>query len=296
MRPGIYPVLDIGAYHRPPGVSKTLVTKLDEAASVYRHAIDNRDADSESKALRIGKALHCAMEGTFNVIYLEGPDVARNAKAWKEFEGQHPEKICLQPDEIADVKNMKLAIDAYGPAQELLSQLGRYEVSYYWIDPRTGLLCKCRPDWISADQKTVVDFKTARDVSHFGFRKDAYDRHYFVSAAMTLDGIYQTTGIRPERYIFLTVRSTPVHLVAAYEATRDEIALGRGFVRRNLARLKLCEESGSWPGLPEEILPLGLPGYAPKPTAEDYEADHLAEENDLIDQLDKEFEFVASGF
>jgi exodeoxyribonuclease VIII len=293
---GIYPTLSIEAYHRSLGISKTGLTKLAEAAAVYRYALDHRDDESESKPLRIGKAFHCKMEGTFEHLYIKGPDVARNAKAWKEFEDSHPNRICLQPDEVEAVENMKKAVDAYGPAQKILSQPGRNEVSFYWIDPRTGCLCKCRPDWVSADLKTVVDFKTARDVSHNGFQRDAYDHHYFVSAAMTIDGIYRTTGIKPERYIFLAVRSTPVHLVATYDATADEIALGRAFIRRNLALLRRCQASGTWPGLPEEILPLGLPRFAPKPDAEDYEIDEPAADDDLIAELEKEFENVASGF
>ncbi|WP_141735924.1 PD-(D/E)XK nuclease-like domain-containing protein [Oligoflexus tunisiensis] len=293
---GIYPTLDIEAYHRSPGISKTGLVKLDEAAAVYRYAIDHLGDESESKALRIGKALHCKMEGTFEHLYIDGPDAARNTKIWKEFESSHPNKVCLQPDEVEAVENMKKAVDAYRPAQTILSQPGRNEVSFYWIDPRTGCLCKCRPDWVSADLKTVVDFKTAREVLHHEFQSDAYKHRYFVSAAMTIDGIYRTTGIKPERYIFLAVRSTPVHLVATYDATADEIALGRGFIRRNLSFLRRCQASGSWPGLPEEILPLGLPRFAPKPAAEDYEIDERMADEELIAQLEREFENVASGF
>jgi len=293
MRPGIYPTFGIEAYHRPPGISKTGLVLLDEAPSVYRYALDNRDDASESKALRIGKGLHCAMEGKFEVLYCEGPDVARNAKSWRDFENQHPDKVCLQPSEALGIRKMKAAVDAYRPAQEILSKPGNYEVSYYWKDRRTGLLCKCRPDWISADQKTVIDFKTARDVSHKGFQRDAFDHKYFVSAALTLEGIYRATGVRPERYIFLVVRNTPVHLVAAYEATMEEIKLGRAFVRRNLTLLKTCEDSGHWPGLPDEIRPLGLPRYAPKPSEEDEQEDRDTHE-DLIEQLEREFAYAAS--
>ena len=273
MLPGIYPNLDIEDYHRSEGISKTGLCLVDEAPAVFRYARDHRedDAASASKSLRIGKALHAAMEGTFASLYAIGPEVARNTKIWKEFEAAHVGLICIKPDEAEPILAMKASIDTYGPAKALLAQPGQFEVSYYWNDDNSQLLCKCRPDWISSDQRTIIDFKTARDATHDRFQRSAYQLHYYVSAAMTIDGVYQATGILPDRYIFLTIQSTPPYLVAAYEATADEIVLGHDFIRRNLARLRYCELSGSWPGLPEEILPLGLPPWARFKDAEQLE-------------------------
>jgi exodeoxyribonuclease VIII len=286
MEPGIYPDLSNERYHGSDGVSKTGLGLLEEAPAIYRWARDHGGGNG-TKSLRLGSALHVAMEGIFDDVYAIGPDAARNTKIWKDFEAAHPGRICLKPDEAQPVLEMKAAIHRYAPAAELLSRPGRFEVSYYWVDSETGLLCKCRPDWISADQRIIVDFKTARFVSHAKFQDAAYKLHYFVSAALTMEGVHRTTGILPERYIFLCVQPTAPHLVAAYEATADEIALGREFVRRNLALLRKCLESGEWPGLPEEIRPLGLPRYAPKPSA------GAAMDPDLIHQLEREFSDVA---
>ncbi|MDQ3230813.1 MAG: PD-(D/E)XK nuclease-like domain-containing protein [Pseudobdellovibrionaceae bacterium] len=287
MELGIYHDRSIEWYHGSDGESKTRLCQIDEAPAVYRWARDH-GSSKETKSLRLGTALHTAMEGTFFQIYAIGPDAARNTKVWKEFEAAHQGKICLKPDEAEPVLQMRAAILRHRPGAELLTRPGRFEVSYFWVDPATGLLCKCRPDWISANQLTIIDFKTARDVSHAKFQKAAYDLHYFVSAAMTMEGVFQTTGILPERYIFLCVQPTAPFLVAAYEATADEIALGREFVSRNLTLLKYCLETGEWPGLPEEIRPLGLPRHAPKPG---YAPDPKA---DLIHQLEREFSDVAS--
>ncbi len=287
MRPGIYPDLHIDRYHSSEGISKTGLCLLNEAPAVYQHSRKNRD-DSETKSLRIGKAFHSAMEGTFADFYAVGPDASRNSRAWREFQEKYPGKEILKPEEAAEIMAMKAAVDAHSPAQRLLSQPGRFEVSYFWIDDFSNLLCKCRPDFITADQKTIVDFKTARDVSHPRFQRAAYDLHYFVSAALTMEGVFKTIGIQPERYIFLTIGTAAPHLVAAYEATAEEIALGRAFVRRNLSLLRYCEDTGIWPGLPEEILPLGLPKWAQAQGIEE-----AADEN-LVETLEEEFSHVLS--
>lgn len=276
MQLGTYPDLSIARYHGSDGESKTRICQMDEAPAIYRWARDH-GSSKETKALRLGTALHDAMEGTFYQRYAIGPDAARNTKIWKEFEAAHPGKICLKPDEAEPVLQMQAAINRYRPAALLLARQGRFEVSYYWVDPATGLLCKCRPDWISADQLTIIDFKTARDVRHAKFQDAAYKLHYFVSAALTMEGVFQTTGIMPEHYIFLCVQPTAPHLVAAYEATADEIALGREFISRNLFLLKRCLETGEWPGLPEEIRPLGLPRRAQYEVHEDTTEYEIAE-------------------
>lgn len=310
MRPGIYPDLGITDYHRPIGYSKTSLALLAESPRTYRHAMEQRNdkvagvnltegteeasaaPTNPNRSLRLGNALHAAMEGTFEQIYAVGPAAVRNTKVWKEFEAQNKHRICLKPDEAEPVLAMRDAIRAYAPAREILEQPGRYEVSFYWEDLVTGLLLKCRPDWISADLKTVVDFKTARNVSHDKFQKAAYDLHYFVSAALTLDGIYQTTGIKPDRYVFICVHTKAPHLVAAYVATAEEIELGRDFVRTNLSLLKTCLDTDQWPGLPEEIRPLGLPRFAKRGELSHVESD----DDDLIEELENDFnDAIAAG-
>jgi len=259
VQPGIYPDLDIKRYHSSGGISKTGLCKLDRSPRTYRDFIDNPGKSRQNKSLHTGSIFHIAMEGAFEEECRVGPEVGdKRSKEWKEFVKAHPGKICVTPDEFRQVVLMREAMYEYGPAREALGKPGRFEVSYYWIDSDTGLLCKCRPDWISANQLTIIDFKTAADATEEGFVRSAGRLHYHVSAAMTVDGVHGTTGILPERYIFLVIEPHPPYLTAAYEATADDLAEGREFIRRNLSLLKQCEATGNWPGLKEEIRPLDV--------------------------------------
>lgn len=262
MQPGIYPDLSNEKYHSSDGISKTGLCKLDRAPRVYRDFLDNPNKKKATKSLQTGSIFHIVMEGAFEEACRVSPEVGdKRSKEWKDFVKAHPGKICVTPDEAQQVFGMRKAMYEYGPARELLGKPGRFEVSYCWIDRETGRLCKCRPDWISADQKTIVDFKTARDATETNFARAAGNMHYHVSVAMTIDGVHRVTGILPERYIFLAIEPASPYLTAAYEASADDLALGREFVRRNLTLLKSCEESGLWPGLPDEIRPLDVARY-----------------------------------
>ncbi len=197
----------------------------------------------------------------------------KRQKKWKDFVKGNPGKICITPDEAREVFRMREALLSYGPAGDLLTQPGLFECSYYWNDPLTGLLCKCRPDWISANQLTIIDFKTCQDATEAAFVRAAERYHYHVSAAMTIDGVLKATGVMPERYIFLAIEPQSPYLTAAYEATEDDIELGRKFIRRSLSTLKRCQLNGTWPGLPEEIRALDVQRYARRTREEEYASD-----------------------
>lgn len=255
--PGVYPELPNSVYHTSAGVSKTGLCRLDRAPIVFRDALDNPGESRKSKSLVTGSVFHIVMEGAFERDCAVGPEVKdKRQKEWKDFVKNNDGKICLTSSEARDVFRMRESLLSYGPAEELLSQPGRFECSFYWMDPATDLLCKCRPDWISENLLTIIDFKTCQDATEAAFVRAADRYHYHVSAAMTMDGVREATGIQPLRYIFLAIEPHAPYLTAAYEATADDIERGRVFVRRGLATLKRCTRTGIWPGLPEEIRPL----------------------------------------
>jgi hypothetical protein len=86
---GIHRELDIDDYHDSDGISKTGLCILDIAPKAYLEFVNgNRRADT--RALRIGKAFHAMLDGTFDEKYVVGPEVkSRSEKAWKDFEAKH---------------------------------------------------------------------------------------------------------------------------------------------------------------------------------------------------------------
>jgi exodeoxyribonuclease VIII len=256
-KPGVYPDLPNSVYHASAGISKTGLCRLDRAPIVYRDAIDNPGESRKTRSLVTGSVFHMAMEGAFERECAIGPEVKdKRQKEWKDFVRDNAGKICLTPGEARDVFRMRESLLSYGPAHEILAQPGQFECSFYWNDPGTRELCKCRPDWISENLLTIIDFKTCQDATEAAFVRAAERYHYHVSAAMTMDGIREATGIQPLRYIFLAIEPQSPYLTAAYEATADDIERGRFLIRRNHATFRRCIDSGTWPGLPEEVRPL----------------------------------------
>jgi exodeoxyribonuclease VIII len=256
--------LPIEAYHNElRAVSKSGLNAFDEAPAVYESRYILGIGKKQTSSLALGKATHALLDGSFKEDYAIGPEVkTRSAKEWKEFVAANPGKICLKPSEVAEALDMANAILNHNLFQGYLSAGGDFELTFVWRDPATGVLCKARPDFITSDRRTVVDFKTAASVKHFKFQSAAYEYRYEVSAAFTLEGVTAVTGIEPERYVFFVVQSAPPYLVAAYEATIEDLECGNLFLCRTLPAFRQCKDTGIWPGLPEEIRPLGPPAHA----------------------------------
>ncbi|MDQ3233226.1 MAG: PD-(D/E)XK nuclease-like domain-containing protein [Pseudobdellovibrionaceae bacterium] len=266
--------LPIAAYHADrSAISKSSAVAFDEAPSVYESQYILGVGKKESSSLDLGKEVHDVIDGSFDENYVVEPEVkSRSEKIWKDFVASYPGKTCLKPAEADKACDMAQAILNHGLFRKYSDQGGEYETTFVHRDGETGVLSKTRPDFITHDRLTIVDFKTAASIKHFKFQKAAYDFHYQVSAAFTLESVHAVTGIMPERYIFFVVQSSPPYLVVPYQATDEDLELGRIFLRRVLPEFKKCRETGIWPGLSEEIRPLGPPPYARRilETAETY--------------------------
>lgn len=99
---------------------------------------------------------------------------------------------------------------------------GAAELSAYWTDPETGLLCRCRPDFWRGEPK------------HFIFL--AVEK-----SACVVNGVAKG--------------------VAVYKLRDESVALGRDEYRANLRTVAECEASGKWPGYSQKIEPIDLPAW-----------------------------------
>lgn len=135
------------------------------------------------------------------------------------------------------------------------------EVSVFAADSDYGLVRKIRPDRLCERARTVVDLKTADDVSPGAFARACHRYGYHRGAAFYLDTL-DLCAMTYEHYVFLVVANTPPFEVRAYTLDQDSIDQGRSEYRRLLREWSECEASGEWGRGPEEIMELRLPEYA----------------------------------
>lgn len=153
---------------------------------------------------------------------------------------------------------------------------GKAEQSIYWTDLRTGVRCRCRPDWMPHRQENgrlvVVDYKTAKAVDEAALQRAVYERGYHAQAAFYLDGVKAAglAGDQEPAFVFVFQSKTAPYLVHLIELDFPALTLGAARNEKALRRYAECERTGIWPGFNDRITYLPLPPWAEKKDQEEY--------------------------
>lgn len=225
--------------------------------------------DKESAAQRFGNIAHCALFefAAYNQRYVVGPDVNKNTNVWKDFvKGLAPGCLpCGNDERMAGLKIREQALANPELAEALLHPQGKGEVSAFWRDERTGVLCKVRPDWVMpvGDKSCVIfDAKTFATGGADEFSRQAARMGYDFQAAYYTDGYGNATGLNVLAFVHIVISNQwphPVNLVQLGERT---INAGRAKYRRALDTYAECQRSGVWPGYAPGIKLVEIPDYA----------------------------------
>ena len=228
--------------------------------------------------MRVGTAIHTAVlePETFLDRYVILPEgIDRRTKDGKAeyaiLEGKAEAKGAqlLPYADFDKVMAIKSACHTHPMAKQLFRD-GKAEMSVFWTDEETGVLCKCRPDWLlGGDNPAILDLKSTEDASPDGFTRSAYKYRYHVQAAWYLDGLEAALGVKPDVFMFLAVEKSAPYAPAFYYADDAMITAGRAEYRRLLRLFAKCQSENDWPGYPTKLQALTLPKWADFPMGMD---------------------------
>jgi len=163
------------------------------------------------------------------------------------------------------VCQMQLEAVKANPTLAELLRAGRGEVSIFWVDDKTGLYCKARPDWLppaDGGRITPVDLKTCADESPSGFGRAAARLRYDLQAAHYTAGIEAVTGLKVDKFVFGAVSSKPPVLAVPYTLTDEIRDQGVEERRELMERLVWCRRENVWPAYGDGLQLLDFPAYA----------------------------------
>lgn len=265
-------------YHHPqcPGISKS---KLDLISRSWRHYEQRLiDEDKTTPALEFGLALHdiILLPAEFEKKYAQMIDIPKFDKRTKKGKFDHEQwtletlnpfvvenqgKTFLSKDVMSALRSVKVALDEQPYARAIFSS-GHPEVTYFWVDKKTGILCKCRTDWVNKDMGMIFDLKTTVDASMNAFRKSIANYKYDVQGGYYLDGVNQALDTNIfETFVFGAVEKEPPYELALYNLDEASLDVGRVLYQRSLARARRVME-GEHKGYPIEVQTINLPAWA----------------------------------
>lgn len=192
------------------------------------------------------------------------PESRASMQWWEQFTQDNAGRELVPFDDFALCQSQLDAINAQPDLAELL-RAGCGEVSIFWIDERTGIYCKARPDWLPPAQGRSIrpmDLKTCADESPSGFGRAAARLRYDLQAAHYTAGIEAVTGLTVDAFVFGAVSSKPPILAVPYILTDEIRDQGRDERRELMDRLAWCQRENEWPAYGSGLQLLDFPAYA----------------------------------
>lgn len=256
-------VLDIpnSDYHSYAGISKSGLDLVARSPAHYFHSA-KREA---TRAMEIGTAIHTALlepERFASEYVLLKDTTDRRASAYKEAVKVHGSELVLVGHEADKVAGMQETVYSQPAPREALSGEGWRELSAFVEDPETGVLMRCRYDYLRKSDHVSVDVKKTRNSSPEDFSKSVFNYRYHVQAAMYSHIFKLITGQPLECFQFLAVEEEPPHAAMVYDLDEVSLTIGYNDYRRDLLSYAAAEKSGVWPAYSDPVQTISLPYWA----------------------------------
>ncbi len=245
-------------YHQYEGISNSGLNLVARSPAHYFHSAPWKS----TRAMEIGTAFHTALLEPDR--YGSEYQVVRGINDRRKPEYKEASKIygsdrTLTDSEGASVEVMAESIRANRAAQEILSAPGWSEVSAFVEDPDTGVLMRCRFDWLTEDGR-ALDLKKTQDSRAMQFGKSMHNYRYHCQVAMYMHIYRLITGESLHRMPLLAVEEQPPCANVLYDIEPLALEYGYRKYREALTDYAIALESNEWPAYEHEGV-LTLPDY-----------------------------------
>lgn len=285
MKPGIYEMAD-EEYFAHPAVSNSDLKKLARSPAHFKEYKEN--PPDPSPAMEAGSALHCAIlePNEFMNRYAVLPDNApqkpteamltafgkgskqkesslERIEFWNKFETMNAGKIVLSNEKAAEYLHVGGLIRNHESLAAFFNN-GKAEAAIFAKDPVTGIMCKCKPDYLAkvGQYKVMVEVKSTDDARPDLFMKTAWRFGYYQGAAW-YSALMEWAGLgAPDLYIMVAFERDAPYGIQVYEIPEEAMEYGERRFREALDLYAHCLDTDEWPNYDTTIQPLQLPAWA----------------------------------
>lgn len=224
----------------------------------YQKYILGNVKHKQTEAMLIGAATHSLILEPKNfkrefVVWEGGRKAGGEFKAFKEY---HCDKDILTKTQYEEIKILRDAVYACPEAAQLLSG-GEAEVSCFFRDEETGILCRARADYlkISNGKRILIDLKTCISAEPEKFIKDLINLGYPLQEAL------YTQAFKADAFCFIAVEKGPFPTVQVYTLNSIFNECGNFILRQALEQWAECLKTGVWPKYAPNVSELTPPEW-----------------------------------
>ncbi len=245
---GTYPALISNMpnadYHLHDSISNSGLSLVARSPAHYFHA----PKPSSMRAMEIGTAFHTALlepdRYAAEYVVVTGCD-DRRVSAYKDAAKIYGGHKALTESEGSSVTVMAESIRSNKAANSLMTRKGYAELSAFVRDPETGVLMRCRFDWLT-DGGVCIDLKKTQDCREHAFSRSLHNYRYHVQAAM-YSHIYELLFGQPlQAFKLLAVEEDPPCANVLYDIDPLALQHGHTLYRQALESYAKSLENNSW--------------------------------------------------
>lgn len=200
------------------------------------------------------------------ILRANGHPVTLWSDVQAEWMANNGHRTVLDEEQWKHLHGMRDAVMAHPYAAKLLAMPGATEQSYYWIDERTGLLMRCRPDR-RTDSGIIIDLKSTEDASPEEFARSIANYRYHVQEPLYVDGTNEAIrqaqlDIPLSRFmVFIAVEKKPPYAVGVYKLDMESVDIGRMEYREDMTKIAKAVATDEWPGYGDTVQSISLPAW-----------------------------------
>lgn len=209
------------------------------------------EMEEQTPAMAFGSLFHCLVleNAAFADAFAVCPNSDRRTKAgkeaWEIFCASNDGKTFCTDEDLSRAKAMREGVMRNKHARQALEAPGVNEQPVYWVDAKTGLLLKCKPDRLLESQM-VVDLKTTDDISPEGFSRSVFKWSYHKQAALYCAGLFDKGMECP--FLFIAVSKDAPHECVCHLLDERVLSFGRDDNESKLQELAECKKTGDFSG------------------------------------------------
>ena len=264
------------SYHDDPcptpslsaSVAKILLSRSPRHAWMAHPRLNPEYVPVVSDVFDRGQAAHALLlEGEDRIEVIDYPDWRTNAAKDARYAARQLGKLPMLTHQAADVHRMaQVAREAWSLCPDLAGyaqSTGEAEKAIYWQDRATGIWCRSKLDWLSADRRLIVDYKTTDgSASPDDLARKIISLGYDVQVGAYLDAVASINPGHESKFVFLFQEVEAPFLCSWVSLDPAWLELG---IEKWKSAKKLwaeCLRSNVWPAYPDRICYLEPPAWA----------------------------------
>jgi len=281
MKPEIIKDMPFDDYIDVDACQKSALKNVETAKDLKKY----REKKLDNDALRFGRIFHTAIlepnkfkKKKFEIYddqdwIPKGEhkyDLSQNdqKQLWKDYNRAYEIEYYKNKAEIDAIKAMSEAILTDPLASKYLSGKGEAELSLFWDDPKTGLRCKTRLDWLRYDD-VIVELKSDANPEPVAFGKKVYNMNYHVGAWFNREGFRACFERDISAFVYIVNEKDDPWTIGTYSMNAHDFDGGEIDGYPQMKRYQMIKAGGFKDHNQGEdgeytVLPLQTPGWEEK--------------------------------